>query len=86
MKIKSLILTAAFTATAFAASGETRLEQGRWAIVNADDNTLDISFDGKEAILDAYAEATYRIAGTSASGHINLSLINIRRCLRSYAS
>ena len=50
MKIKSLILTAAFTATAFAASGETRLEQGRWAIVNADDNTLDISFDGKEAI------------------------------------
>ncbi len=73
MKIKSLILTAAFTATAFAASGETRLEQGRWAIVNADDNTLDISFDGKEAILDAYAEATYRIAGTTATGHINTS-------------
>lgn len=54
-----------------AASAATTLEQGRWTIVNADDNTLTISFDGKEAIKEAYAEVTYRIAGTDATGAIN---------------
>ena len=71
MKIRNLILTMALTAGTVSLMAETKLEQGRWSIVNADDNTLTISFDGKEAIKNAYAEVTYRIAGTEASGSIN---------------
>lgn len=71
MKLRNLILTIAAAASPLAASAETKLEQGRWSIVNGDDNTLNISFDGTEAIINAYAEVTYRIAGTGRSGHIS---------------
>lgn len=71
MKISNLILAMAIAAGTMAASAETRLEQGRWNIVNADDNTLTISFDGNEAFKNVYAEASYRIAGTTTVGEIS---------------
>lgn len=76
MKIRNLILTMALTAGTVSLMAETKLEQGRWSIVNADDNTLTISFDGKEAIKNAYAEVTYRIAGTDVSGSISSASVS----------
>ena len=55
-----LLATASISAVA-----DTRLELGCWEIVNTDDNSLNLSFDGKEAIKNAYSEVTYRIAGDS---------------------
>lgn len=48
---------------AMAADAATTLEKGRWNIVNNDDNTLTLSFDGRVAIDKAYAEVTYRFTG-----------------------
>lgn len=38
------------TVAAATATAATALEMGRWSIVSSDDNTLNISFDGNEAI------------------------------------
>lgn len=61
----------ALAAGAISLPAETRLEQGRWSIVNADDNTLTLSFDGKTVVKNAYATVTYRIKDTSTTGEIN---------------
>ena len=58
-------------AAPISAAADTRLELGRWEIVNTDDNTLNLSFDGNEAIKKAYSEVTYRISGAGDSKSIN---------------
>lgn len=63
----------ALAAATLAVDAATTLEQGRWTIVNADDNTLTLSFDGVEVIKNAYAKGTYRICGTETSGEFNTS-------------
>lgn len=61
------------TVAAATATAATALEMGRWCIVSSDDNTLNISFDGNEAIKNAYAEVAYRIAGSTTSSVISTS-------------
>lgn len=63
-------------AAATAATAGTSLEQGRWSIVNSDNNILTVSFDGKEAIKEAYAEVTYRISGSDTEATINTSALS----------
>jgi len=58
-------------ATAIAATAVTRVEQGRWSVVNADDNSLTLSFDDKEAVKNAYAEVTYRIGASAEEATIS---------------
>ncbi|MBD5229300.1 MAG: T9SS type A sorting domain-containing protein [Bacteroidales bacterium] len=71
MKARNLILTMALAATSMSLAAETRLSQGHWNITNADDNSLTLSYDGKDIVKKAYAKVTYRIKDTQATGEIN---------------
>lgn len=75
MNIRLCALMLALTAAAFPVVAGTAVEQGPWSIVNADDNTLTISFDGKEAIKNAYAEVTYRTGASQDSRVMNSSTL-----------
>ncbi|MBR6745749.1 MAG: hypothetical protein IKL83_00010, partial [Muribaculaceae bacterium] len=71
MGVRNSILMILLAAAPISAVADTRLELGRWEIVNTDDNTLNLSFDGNEAIKKAYSEVTYRISGAGDSKSIN---------------
>lgn len=70
MQLNRLPIILALAAT-LAAGAETRLELGKWAVVNADDNTLDIQYNGRDAFIDAYAEVTYRLGGETETATIS---------------
>lgn len=75
MKRIAITLLGAVAAGIMSASAATTLQQGRWQIVNTDDNSLALNYDGREIVKNGYAEVTYRYVGAEASRTVNTQSI-----------